>query len=47
MRRLYADTVTQGDGSSDIYLLRLEPTSPARTSIPSANQVNKPARLDI
>ena len=47
MRRDYAQTVTLVDGSSIRAPRGSEPTSPAQTRIPAAEQANEPERIEI
>ena len=47
MRRHYAQTVTLVDGSSIRAPRGSEPTSPAQTRIPAAEQANEPERIEI
>ncbi len=47
MRRHYAQTVTLVDGSSVRTPKGSEPTSPAQTRIPAADQANEPERIEI
>jgi hypothetical protein len=47
MRRHYAQTVTLVDGSSIRAHRGSEPTSPAQTRIPAAEQANEPERIEI
>ncbi|QCO99643.1 hypothetical protein FCN77_20470 [Arthrobacter sp. 24S4-2] len=47
MRRHYAQTVTLVDDSSIRAPRGSEPTSPAQTRIPAADQANEPERIEI
>ncbi|AOY74375.1 hypothetical protein ARZXY2_4876 (plasmid) [Arthrobacter sp. ZXY-2] len=47
MRRHYAQTVTLVDGSSIRAPRGSEPTSPAQTRLPAAEQANEPERIEI
>jgi hypothetical protein len=47
MRRHYAQTVALVDGSSIRAPKGSEPTSPAQTRIPAAEQANEPERIEM
>jgi hypothetical protein len=47
MCRRYEQILSQRDGSSSVRRSVSDPTSPAQTPIPSANQANEPERMEI